>query len=106
MAEVCLKAGEIVELDDGSEWKVLGGEPFVRGAMRHTRPDVETPHARNLRRGGVQRVEQLLPVAIGETGLRPEQNDVNHHLQELARGSSRFSFSTSVVRFRFSSLEA
>src|SRR5918993_450895 len=103
MTEVRLKALEIVELDDGGEWKIVDHQRFVGGAMCDARADLETAYCGNALCGRVQRIEHRIPIGLGYSRLRPEQHNVQNH---YACGSRRFSFSTSVVRFKFSSFDA
>ena len=79
MPEVCLKAGEIGELDDGREREVFAHQLLIRSTMRRPLADAETLHVGNRSGGGFQRIEHFLPAVFGQAGPRAEQHDVNDH---------------------------
>jgi len=104
MLEVGLQTGEIVELDDGGIGKILSHLLLVPAAMRQPAADAKTPNRRNVHHSAVKRGQHRAPVCVGNASFGAEQDDVKHH---QSRGpSSLFSFSTSVVRFRFKSRAA
>ena len=83
MPKVCLKAFEIIEVDDGD---VVGGVRrgrFVAGAVQEPPPDAHVTHRWDLANRAFERRDERLPLGRSQIGAWFDEDDVSNHRHYL-----------------------